>query len=97
MLMAELESMGSASASDSELPKRLGWTRERATQVLGDLERAGLVASREQRATHTPGCVPTRYALDSSSTTLLRTQSDERLMAVARARTPACGQAIVER
>jgi energy-coupling factor transporter ATP-binding protein EcfA2 len=46
MLLAELENMGSASASDEELLKRLGWTRPRATQVFGELEQAGLVTSR---------------------------------------------------
>ena len=49
MLLAELESMGSASASDEELLKRMGWTRPRATQVFAELERAELVASREEK------------------------------------------------
>jgi DNA-binding FadR family transcriptional regulator len=47
MLLAELENMGSASASDEELLKRMGWTRPRATQVFRELEEAGLVTSRE--------------------------------------------------
>ena len=47
MLLAELENMGSASASDEELLKRLEWTRPRATQVFRELEEAGLVTSRE--------------------------------------------------
>jgi energy-coupling factor transporter ATP-binding protein EcfA2 len=47
MLLAELENVGSASASDEELLKRLGWTRPRATQVFQELEQAGLVISRE--------------------------------------------------
>lgn len=47
MLLAELENMGSASASDEELLKRLGWTRPRATQVFRELEDAELVTSRE--------------------------------------------------
>jgi energy-coupling factor transporter ATP-binding protein EcfA2 len=47
MLLAELESMGAASASDEELLKRLGWTRPRASQVFSELEAAGLVTSRE--------------------------------------------------
>jgi energy-coupling factor transporter ATP-binding protein EcfA2 len=50
MLLAELESMGSASASDEELLKRLGWTRPRATQVFHELEQAGLVTSREAKS-----------------------------------------------
>jgi MarR family len=47
MLLTELEDMGSASASDEELLKRLGWTRPRASQVFQELEQAGLVTSRE--------------------------------------------------
>lgn len=47
MLLAELENMGSASASDEELLKRMDWTRPRATQVFRELEEAGLVTSRE--------------------------------------------------
>lgn len=47
MLLTELENIGSASASDEELLKRLGWTRPRATQVFRELEKAGLVTSRE--------------------------------------------------
>jgi hypothetical protein len=49
MLLTELESLGAASASDEELLKRLGWTRPRATQVFAELERAGLVTSREEK------------------------------------------------
>jgi energy-coupling factor transporter ATP-binding protein EcfA2 len=49
MLLAELENMGSASASDEELLKRMGWTRPRATQVFAELEQAGLVNSREEK------------------------------------------------
>ena len=45
MLMAELESLGAASASDEALPKRLGWTRSRSVQVLRELEDAKLVTS----------------------------------------------------
>jgi hypothetical protein len=49
MAMAELEALGGASASDEEFLRRLGWTRPRATQVLGALaERGLLVASDEQ-------------------------------------------------
>ena len=36
---------GAASASDQELLDRLGWTRARAVQVLGGLERAGVVVA----------------------------------------------------
>jgi hypothetical protein len=45
MLVAELESLGRASASDDELLNRLGWTRGRASQVFGQLEEAGIVTS----------------------------------------------------
>jgi energy-coupling factor transporter ATP-binding protein EcfA2 len=45
MLMAELESIGPASASDERLLDRLGWTRSRAVQVFRELEDKGLVTS----------------------------------------------------
>ena len=55
MLLAELEASGGASASDERLLERLGWTRPRAAQVLGLLERAGLVeATDEQRVSGRP-------------------------------------------
>ncbi len=47
MLASELDALGAASASDDALLDRLGWTRARAVQVLGTLERAGLVVSAE--------------------------------------------------
>lgn len=43
MLFQELEAIGSASASDQRLQERMGWTRVRLVQVLGQLENAGLV------------------------------------------------------
>jgi DNA replicative helicase MCM subunit Mcm2 (Cdc46/Mcm family) len=43
MLLGEMESLGPVSASDSRLLSRLGWTRERAVQVLRKLEKAGVV------------------------------------------------------
>lgn len=43
MLVAELEALGPRSASDDELLRRLGWTRQRAAQVFRQLEDAGLV------------------------------------------------------
>ena len=49
MLLAELEALGGASASDERLLGRLGWTRARAAQVLGELEREGLVEASEER------------------------------------------------
>jgi hypothetical protein len=45
MLYAELEDYGPASASDKDFLARLGWSRQRAAQVLTDLEEAGLVSS----------------------------------------------------
>jgi len=45
MLLAELESLGAASASDEALLRRLGWTRPRAVQVFHQLEDKGLVTS----------------------------------------------------
>jgi len=48
-LVGYLEASGPASASDERLLAELGWSRSRATQVLRDLEQAGLVAPvREQ-------------------------------------------------
>jgi hypothetical protein len=49
MLYAELEALGSASASDADLLRRLGWTRPRATQVFKMLEANGLVVASEER------------------------------------------------
>lgn len=49
MLLAELEGMGAASASDEELLRRMGWTRTRATQVFAELEGAGLVIPHEEK------------------------------------------------
>jgi predicted ArsR family transcriptional regulator len=48
MLYAELENSGPASASDDELLDRLGWSRQRAAQVLAELEQVGFVKG-EQR------------------------------------------------
>ena len=44
-LLAELEAIGSASASDPRLLERLGWSRQRAAQVARTLEAAGLITS----------------------------------------------------
>jgi energy-coupling factor transporter ATP-binding protein EcfA2 len=49
MAMAELEALGGASASDEELLRRLGWTRARASQVLGELADAKLVEAFDER------------------------------------------------
>lgn len=49
MLLTELEGIGSASASDEGLLRRLGWTRARAVQVFSELERAGLVESETEK------------------------------------------------
>lgn len=49
MLVEELRARGgAASASDSEMLASLGWTRERAVQVLRKLEGAGLVTTTSQ-------------------------------------------------
>ncbi len=48
MLAAELESLGWASASDERLLDRMGWTRPRVVQVIGELDRGGLVQMREE-------------------------------------------------
>lgn len=47
MLLAELEALGAASASDPALLERLGWTRTRAVQVFGQLQAAGLISASE--------------------------------------------------
>jgi len=50
MLLAELEDSSEAvSPSDEKLLQRLGWTRERAGQVLRDLETHNLVTSTQER------------------------------------------------
>jgi predicted ArsR family transcriptional regulator len=49
MVVAELEASGPLSASDERLLRRLGWTRERAVQVLKQLEGAGLVTTSLQK------------------------------------------------
>lgn len=48
-LAKELEARGGSSASDEHLLRRMGWTRGRAAQVLGELEAAGLVVADELR------------------------------------------------
>lgn len=50
MLFSELQALGSASASDTELLSRLGWTRPRANQVLRHLEENGFVVGEDERA-----------------------------------------------
>ena len=52
MAMYELEALGGASASDEEFLRRLGWTRARASQVLGDLAESKLVTASDEQ---TPG------------------------------------------
>ncbi len=49
MLVAELRSLGSASASDDVLLDRLGWTRSRTTQVFRKLLDAEIVVAESQR------------------------------------------------
>lgn len=49
MLAQELEAIGWAAASDERLLDRLGWTRTRVIQVIGELRDEGLVQMREER------------------------------------------------
>ncbi len=49
MLAEELEAIGWAGASDERLLDRLGWTRTRVIQVIGELRDRGLVQVREER------------------------------------------------
>ncbi len=49
MAMYELEALGGASASDEEFLRRLGWTRARASQVLGDLAQSKLVTASDEQ------------------------------------------------
>lgn len=46
MLAKELEVVGAASASDSRLQERMGWSRSRLVQVLDQLEEHGLATAR---------------------------------------------------
>jgi hypothetical protein len=48
MLAQELESLGWASASDERLLDRMGWTRPRVVQVIGELQQRGLIQMREE-------------------------------------------------
>jgi DNA-binding MarR family transcriptional regulator len=48
-LVTYLESSGAASASDERMLSQLGWGRSRATQVLRELEQAGLVEPASER------------------------------------------------
>jgi len=49
MLYGELETQGQATAADAALLDRLGWSRQRARRVFGELEEAGLVVSRDEK------------------------------------------------
>lgn len=60
-LVAELEASGSLYASDPEVQARLGWSRVRIVQVLGELGAAGMV--RSQRAVGPAGRSRTLYSL----------------------------------
>ncbi len=54
MLANELRGQGPVSASDADVQRRLGWTRPRLTQVLKELESAGLARATEASDGH-PG------------------------------------------
>ncbi|NNN13498.1 MAG: hypothetical protein HKL81_07125 [Acidimicrobiaceae bacterium] len=60
-LARELEALGSASASDTELQRRLGWSRSRIVQVLKRLEGKGLVKS--HTSSNGPGAPRRLYRL----------------------------------
>lgn len=49
VLFAELEAIGEASPTDAELMRRMGWTRQRISKVLEELEAEGLVSARDER------------------------------------------------
>lgn len=49
-LVAYLEAHGPASASDEQLLTALGWSRSRATQMLRELDQAGLVTPTSERS-----------------------------------------------
>jgi len=51
MLYAEIRYRDPISASDDDIQQLMGWTRPRLTQVLGELEQAGLVEASEQART----------------------------------------------
>ncbi len=51
MLYAEIRHRDPISASDEDIQQVMGWTRPRLTQVLGELEQAGLVEASEQART----------------------------------------------
>ena len=77
MAMAELEALGGASASDEEFLRRLGWTRPRATQVLGALAERGLLAASDEQS---PGGRRPRRVyrpVDPPPGTVAPTRSDE--------------------
>jgi energy-coupling factor transporter ATP-binding protein EcfA2 len=50
MLFSELDNYGPASASDEDLLRRMGWSRQRAAQVFAELEQAGFVTADYRRA-----------------------------------------------
>jgi len=63
MLLSEIEALGRAvSASDKELLRRMGWTRNRAVQVLRQLEDAGLLHSYTDRGPR--GGTAKMYSID---------------------------------
>lgn len=49
MLFVELEAIGEASPTDAELMRRMGWTRQRISKVLEELEAERLVSARDER------------------------------------------------
>lgn len=51
-LWAAIAPLGQVSAHDSELLEQLGWSRVRASKMLNELEKAGLVLSSTEKAAH---------------------------------------------
>lgn len=51
MLFAEVQSLAPVSTSDDRLLDRMGWTPQRASQVMRQLAKAGLVVSEDARST----------------------------------------------
>jgi energy-coupling factor transporter ATP-binding protein EcfA2 len=70
MLVTELESLAPVSASDERLLSRLGWTRNRASEILSRLEDGGVVSSRMERRDGRAGRPRKLYELKSPETFL---------------------------
>ncbi len=47
--LPELKAIGEASPTDAELTRRMGWTRQRISKALEELEAEELVSARDER------------------------------------------------